>query len=210
MSDYLVTPTSAPRGGILLLHAWWGLNDVFKTLCDRLAAEGYLVLAPDLYHGEIAATIAEAEKMRKKHIKVAATTKQILAAQKQLKAATNAPLGLMGFSLGAYWALWLLEEKPRAFAATVLFYGTRGGDFSKTKSAFLGHYAETDEFVAESGRKKFERTLKAAGKEVAFHVYPNTRHWFFESDRPEYDPTSANLAWERTAQFLQTHLGDTQ
>ncbi|MEW5941734.1 MAG: dienelactone hydrolase family protein [Chloroflexota bacterium] len=207
MSDYLAKPKSAPRGGILLLHAWWGLNNVFKNLCDRLAAQGYLVLTPDLYEGEVAATIAEAEKLRKKRVKVETASRQILASLKQLKAETGgASLGLIGFSLGAYWALWLAQEKPKAFAATVLFYGTRGGDYAKTRSAFLGHFAESDEFVADSGRKKFEKNLKAAGKEVAFHVYPKTRHWFFESDRPEYDPSAATLAWERTLDFLRAHL----
>lgn len=207
MSDYLIKPKSTPRGGILVLHAWWGLNDFFKDFCNRLADEGCLVLAPDLYGGEVAATILEAEALRQKNIKRKTTLKQILAALKQLKAETDgAPLGLVGFSLGAWLGLWLLEEKPKEFAATVLFYGVRGGDFAKTKSAFLGHFAETDEYTSESGRKKFEKTLKAAGREAAFHVYPNTRHWFFESDRPEYNPEAANLAWERTIEFLRSRL----
>ncbi|RJP53829.1 MAG: dienelactone hydrolase family protein [Anaerolineaceae bacterium] len=208
MSDYFAKPKSAPRGGILVLHAWWGLNNVCKSVCDRLAAEGYLVLAPDLYDGGIATSIPEAETLRKKKIKRSTTLKQILAALKYLKdKAEGAPLGLVGFSLGAWLGLWLLEEKPKDFAATVLFYTTRGGDFAKTKSAFLGHYAETDEFVTDSGRKKLERTLKAAGKDVAFHVYPNTRHWFFEDDRPEFNPQAAELAWERTVAFLHEHIG---
>jgi len=207
MSDYLAKPKSAPRGGILVLHAWWGMNDFFRSLCDRLAAEGFLVLAPDLYAGEIATTIPEAEKLRKKKIKRNTTLKQILASLKQLKTeADGTPLGLVGFSLGAWLGLWLLEEKPREFAATVLFYATRGGDFAKTKSAFLGHFAETDEYVSESGRKKLEKTLKALGKDVTFHVYPNTRHWFFENDRPEYNHEAAQLAWDRTVAFLNEHL----
>ncbi len=205
MSDYLVKPKSAPRGGILVLHAWWGLNDFFKNLCARLAAEGYLVLAPDLYNGAIAKTIPEAEKLRTK-LKRETTSKQILEALKKLRSEAEQPIGLIGFSLGAYWGLWLVEEKPKDITATVLFYGARGGEYTKTKSAFLGHFAETDEFVAASGRKKLEKTLKAAGREVAFHVYPETRHWFFENDRPEYNAQAAKLAWERTTEFLKSHL----
>ncbi|MBI3162625.1 MAG: dienelactone hydrolase family protein, partial [Chloroflexi bacterium] len=193
-------------GGILVLHAWWGLNDFVKNLCNRLATEGYLVLAPDLYNGAIAKTILEAEKLRGK-LKRGPTSKQILEALKQLRNETGQPVGLIGFSLGAYWGLWLVEEKPKDIAATVLFYGTRGGDYAKTKSAFLGHFAETDEFVAESGRKKMEKSLDAAGKLVAFHVYPKTRHWFFEDDRPEYNPDAADLAWQRSIEFLHSHLG---
>lgn len=208
MSDYLAKPKSAPRGAILVLHAWWGLNDFFKNLCNRLAAEGYVVLAPDLYGGEIAATIAEAEKLSRK-LKRDTTSKQILEALKQLRNETKQPVGLIGFSLGAYWALWLVEEKPKSIAATILFYGTRGGDYAITKSAFLGHFAETDEFESESGRKKLEKTLKASGKETAFHVYPKTRHWFMENDRPEYNQPSAELAWQRSIEFLDTHFGET-
>jgi carboxymethylenebutenolidase len=210
MSDYLAKPKSAPRGAILVLHAWWGLNNFFKDLCNRLAAQGYVVLAPDLYGGEVATTIAEADNLRKKKIKRASTEKQILGALKQLKTEVNgAPVGLIGFSLGAYWALWLVEEKPKSIAAAILFYGTRGGDYTKTKSAFLGHFAETDEFESESDRKKLEKTLQAAGKETAFHVYPKTRHWFMENDRPEYNQPSAELAWQRSLEFLHTHLGET-
>ena len=63
MSDYLVRPKSTPRGGILVLHAWWGLNDFFKELCDKLADEGYIILAVDIYDGKVAKTIPEAEKL---------------------------------------------------------------------------------------------------------------------------------------------------
>ncbi|GER81177.1 MAG: dienelactone hydrolase family protein [Anaerolineales bacterium] len=207
MSDYLAIPKSALRGGILVLHAWWGLNDFAKQFCNRLANEGYLVLAPDLYGGETAETPANAKRLRQAKIKSDPTLYQILDAFERLKNDSGgAPLGLVGFSLGAWLGLWLVEEKPKEIAATVLFYGARGGDFAQTKSAFLGHYAETDEFVSDSGRKKLARTLKAAGRQVEFHVYPDTRHWFFESDRPEYNEEAARLAWERTLAFLRDRL----
>ena len=206
MSDILVKPKSDPRGGILVLHAWWGLNDFFKNFCNRLADEGYIVLATDLYNGAIAKTILEAEKLRTK-LKRDITSKQILQSLKQLQTeAREKPVGLIGFSLGAYWELWLVDEKPKSFAAAVLFYGTRGTKCTETSSAFLGHFAETDEYVSDSGRKKLEKTLKAAGGDVSFHIYPNTRHWFFENDRPEYNTQAANLAWNRTTDFLKTHL----
>lgn len=207
MSDYLAIPKSALRGGILVLHAWWGLNDFTKQFCNRLADEGYLVLAPDLYGGETAATPASAKRLRQAKIKSDPTLYQILDAFERLKNDSGgAPLGLVGFSLGAWLGLWLVEEKPKDIAATVLFYAARGGEYTKTKSAFLGHYAETDEFVSDSGRKKLARTLKAAGRQAEFHVYPDTRHWFFESDRPEYNEEAADLAWERTLAFLRSHL----
>lgn len=208
MGAYLVTPKSTPRGGILVLHAWWGLNDFFMTLCDRLAKEGYVALAPDLYNGAIAKTIPEAEILRGK-TKRTIIVKEILHAVEQLQALpdiNNRPLSVIGFSLGAWWSLWLAEEKPEALAATVLFYGTRGGEYAKTPSAFLGHFAEIDEYVSDSGKKKLEKTLKAAGKEVEIFTYPGTGHWFFENDRDAYHAGAANLAWQRTIDFLNTHL----
>jgi carboxymethylenebutenolidase len=138
LADYPVKPKAAPRGGILVLHAWWGVNDFFKSFCNRLANEGYLVLAPDLYNGAIAKTIPEAEKLRTK-LKRDTTSKQILEALKQLRSETEKPIGLIGFSLGAYWGLWLVDEQPKTFAAAILFYGTRGIKLSKTNTAFLGH-----------------------------------------------------------------------
>ena len=208
MPDYLAIPESALRGGILVLHAWWGLNDFTKQFCNRLANEGYLVLAPDLYSGEIAATPASAKRLRQAKIKSDPTLYQILDAFERLQTDSGGtPPGLVGFSLGAWLGLWLVEEKPKDIAATVLFYGARGGEYAKTKSAFLGHFAETDPFVAASGRKKLEKTLKAAGRATDFHIYPDTGHWFFENDRPEYNHPAAELAWERTVEFLQTQIG---
>jgi carboxymethylenebutenolidase len=206
MSDFLVKPKSNTHGGILVLHAWWGLNDFFKDFCNRLAKQGYTVLAPDLYNGVIAKTIPEAKKLRTK-LKGEPTAKKILESLKQLQAeVSKKPVGLIGFSLGAYWGLWLVDEKPKTFAATVLFYGTRGMKCSRTSSAFLGHFAETDEYVSDSGRKKLEKTLTAAGADVSFQVYPNTSHWFFENDRPQYNAQAADMAWKSTTEFLKAHL----
>ncbi|NTW09412.1 MAG: dienelactone hydrolase family protein [Anaerolineaceae bacterium] len=206
MSNFLVRPKTTPRGGILVIHAWWGLNDFTKTFCKRLSKEGYIVLAPDLYDGGIAKDIREAEKLRGK-MRGETASRQILDGLDQLKRVTGKPAGLIGFSLGAYWSLWLVEERPADIAATVMFYGTRGGKYEKTKSAFLGHFAENDPFVSESGRKKLEKTLSSGGSGTTFHVYPETHHWFFEKDRPEYRAEAARLAWKRTLDFLRTWSG---
>ncbi|MEW6401710.1 MAG: alpha/beta fold hydrolase [Chloroflexota bacterium] len=206
MSDYLARPNETPRGGILLLHAWWGLNDFFKDLSNSLCELGYFVLAPDLYDGAIAKTIPEAEKLRGK-FRRDVTANKILGSLKQLQSEIgDKPAGLIGFSMGAYWGLWLLEEKPKGFHATVLFYGARGGEYAKMKSAFLGHYAETDPYVSDSGRKKLEKTLKASKHETAFYLYPGTHHWFFEKDRPEFQAKAAELAWQRTVEFLDRNI----
>jgi carboxymethylenebutenolidase len=209
MSEYLVKPKGKANGAILVLHAWWGLNEVIRQFCDRLAGEGYLVLAPDLYDGGIATTITEAKRLRSKMDRDA-VRRQIAAAVDQLAGSAEVggkPIGLIGFSLGAYFAFGLLDKKPGEIAALVAYYGTGGGKFAKTQAAFLGHFAEDDDFVPAHEVPEFEQKLRAAGKQATFHIYPRTRHWFCEPDRPEYDPQAAALAWERTLDFLKANLG---
>ncbi len=208
MHNYLAKPHSSHRGSILILHAWWGLNDFFKSFCNRLADQGYLALAPDLYQGELARTIPEAENLRNKH-KRAVTSSMILEAMDILQQQPDLdkkPVGVIGFSLGGWWSLWLNEQRPDQIAATVLFYGSRGMKSINTRSAFLGHFAEHDPYESVSGIRRLEKTLKSAGKQVEFYTYPATKHWFFESDRPEYNPQASTLAWARTLDFLQIHM----
>jgi len=207
---YQAVPAGSARGGILVLPAWWGLNPFFKSLCDRLAGEGYLALAPDLYHGRVAATVAEAQALRST-LKAKTTQGDLRQAVERLAgspALAGRKLAVIGFSLGARWALDLVEDQPDRFSAVVLFYGTRGGEFVQAQAAFLGHFAETDTYVADSGVKKLQKTLRATDKTVEFYTYPGVGHWFFESDRPDaYNRPAAELAWQRTVAFLQIHLG---
>jgi carboxymethylenebutenolidase len=209
MSHYLATPSSQARGGVLVLHAWWGLTPFFKGLCDRFAKEGYAALAPDLFQGRVATEIKEAETLRSQ-ARRETVTREIVAgldALQTLPQLKDRPIGSVGFSYGAYWALWLAEEKPETMTATVFFYGSRGGEYPNTRSAFLGHFAETDAYVAVSGVKRLEKNLKAAGKDVYLYTYPGTGHWFFENDREAYNPQAAELAWKRTLTFLRRSLG---
>ena len=104
--SYLAQPKSGVGKGVLVIHAWWGLNQFFRDLCDRLAGEGFLVLAPDLYHGKTAATIEEAKKLRSK-LKQETVAQEITQAADQLHrvcCSSGQGLGVMGFSLGGYWA----------------------------------------------------------------------------------------------------------
>jgi carboxymethylenebutenolidase len=206
---YLAEPKIEFKAGVLVLHAWWGLTPFFKSFCDRLAVEGYLALAPDLYDGRTADTIAEAEKLRgqAKRETVIARVMEGWQALASHPAGGALKRGVIGFSLGAFWALWLAEQNPFGLTAVALFYGTRGGEYAQSQAAFLGHFAESDAYVAASGVKKLEKTLHAAGKQVAFYTYPGTGHWFFESNQSSaYQPEAANLAWERTLDFLQQRI----
>src|SRR5947209_19770553 len=110
--------------------------------------------------------------------------------------------------MGAFWGLWLAQELPADVAAVVLFYGTGDGNYSQIRAAFLGHFAETDEFEDPAVVQDLEKVLRTtSGKDVTFNIYPGTKHWFFEKDRPDaYDASAAELAWQRTIRFLKTQL----
>jgi carboxymethylenebutenolidase len=197
---------SGQSAGVLVLHAWWGLNDFFKDLCQRLADAGFAALAPDLYHGQVAATIDQAKYLRSKMNRKQAGA-EILAAASRLQAITARPIGVIGFSLGAYLALGLAVERPASIKAVTVFYGTRQIDYSPSQAAFQGHFAERDEWESALSVKNLEKRLRKAGRPVEFYNYPDAGHWFFESDRPEaYQPQAAALAWDRTVNFLRQQL----
>lgn len=166
-------------------------------------------MAPDLYHGRTAATIEQAKALRST-LKGEQVRAELSSAVERLSAqvqATRPEIGLVGFSLGAYWALWLSVEQASLVRATAIFYGARELDYSLAQSAYQCHLAETDPYVSASGVKKMEKSLRQASRSATFHTYPGTGHWFFEADRPDtYDPTAAELAWQRTLTFLKEQL----
>ena len=210
--SYVAVPASGKGPGVLVLHAWWGLNDTFKAVCDRLAQEGIVALAPDLFSGEVMHTIQEAEQHLQSFDEAKAVPAIIFPAVDKLKnhpAVSGKSLGVIGFSMGAYWSLELALNQPELFSTVTLFYGTNGGggDFSHSKAAFLGHFAEKDPYESPESVQKLEQNLMGAGRPVDFYLYPGTGHWFFEPDRPDaYDKTAANLAWDRTKAFLKKEL----
>lgn len=210
-SAYLALPRSGEGPGILLLHAWWGLTSFFKETCERLAQEGFVVLAPDLYHGTTAATIDEA-KQAHSALSLERARQDVTAAVAALlrhPAVQGNSIGCIGFSMGAAWSLYASELLPDQIAAVVVFYGAWPEvDFAAAKAAYLGHFAEHDEWEPDEGVAQTKQAIQNAGREVTFHTYPETTHWFFEANRPDaYHDASARLAWERTLAFLRSHLG---
>ena len=208
---YLAVPESGSGPGVLVLHAWWGLTPVFTAVCDGLAGAGYVALAPSLYAGgATAATIPEAEALRDSHDEAAEAEPIAQAAVEQLlglPAVTGAKIGVIGFSLGAYWALHLSQVRPDEVGAVVVFYGTDDGDYRTARAAYLGHFAEHDDYEPLQAVRALEERIRAAGREVTFHVYPGTGHWFFEPNQPQaYNDEAAVLARERTLDFLKTQL----
>jgi carboxymethylenebutenolidase len=110
--------------------------------------------------------------------------------------------------MGGHWALWLAQQRPQLpIRATETFYGSRDGDYAHSQSAFLGHFAEEDEWVSDAALRKLRKSLESAGRLFAFHVNTATGHWFFEADAPDaYDAGAAEAAWERTLAFLRKQL----
>lgn len=207
LSLYLGEPTSPGGSGVLLVHPWWGFNECIRDVCDRLAGEGFHVVAPDLYDGEVAETIREAEAMSS-GLDATRATEDVSAAFEYLFDHPNlaAGCGVMGFSMGVYYALNVVQARPADVDAAVLFYGTSDGEYSETDTAMLGHYAENDPFESERYIESLRERLSAGNGSVTFYTYPDTEHWFLESDRPEYDEDAAGLAWSRTVEFLRTEL----
>jgi carboxymethylenebutenolidase len=205
---YLAAPHGGSGAGVLVLHAWWGLNDTIKGVCDRLAAEGFTAFAPDLYHGKLAHTIPDAEAAVQGFNADPAPAQADIATAIEFLQGRAAPAGqglaVIGFSFGAAFALDAAATRPDAIRQVVLFYGTSGGDFSRARAAYQGHFAENDPYEPAAGVDELAETLQSAGRTVSFYRYPGTGHWFFEPDRPEaYNPAAANLAWERMLAFLR-------
>jgi carboxymethylenebutenolidase len=113
------------------------------------------------------------------------------------------PIGVVGFSLGGAWAVSL----DRGVGAVVIYYATVPLEYVSASAPILGHFAEHDEFEPLEAVRQFEHSLRDKGLSVDFHTYPNTRHWFSEENQPGYfDPAAADLAWQRTIDFLLQHL----
>jgi carboxymethylenebutenolidase len=205
MQAYLAAP-EAGGPGVLVLHAWWGLIPIFKNVCDRLAEAGFTALAPDLYFGKTAGTIPEAEALMEQRDD-AKMQKAAIVVVMRLREMTGRPIGIIGFSMGAAWAITLATElASEDVNACVLFYGNGEGDFSKSRAAFLGHFAVGDEWEPEEYVQQTEEGLRNAGRSVTFHRYEGAGHWFFEDGNANFNADVAQLAWERTIAFLKREL----
>jgi carboxymethylenebutenolidase len=202
---YLALPSQPDVPSVLVLHAWWGLNAFFKSVCERLASEGFAVFAPDLNEGRVATTVDEAKQImdeldvsRKQAVVSAAV--DFLRTRPEVR---KEPLSLIGFSMGAAWSLGLAGERPEEFGKMILFYGIGEGNYAKIRAEILGHFSDADEWEPMEGIRGVEADMRAAGLNPSFHIYPQLAHWFFEEDRPEFDSAAAQQAWTRTLEFLR-------
>ncbi len=190
--------------GVLVLHAWWGLNDDVRAYAERLRGEGFVTEIPDLYHGRVATTIADAEKLAKGLDGARATTDVDAALTKLAGRADR--VAVLGWSMGASYGLELAQARSADIGALVLYYPGMDDVYADAKlPPILVHFADHDEFesLAEARRAELVANPRSTAQ---FHLYPGTKHWFDEPSRPEYDKAASEQAWKRSLAFLDTHL----
>jgi len=197
---YLASARPSPGPPVLLLHPWWGLNQAIRDLADRLAGDGFTVMAPDLFDGTVLTTPEDA----KEHLSsLGDDTERVNATLDHLIAYPDTRgdrVGIIGLSFGAMYGTDIAGSRSDV-AALVCFYS---GIFeAPNRIPYLGHFAEDDEFDDSAQVPEFEKTL---GEGSAAYVYPDTKHWFMETDRPEYNEEASELAYRRTVEFLRANL----
>jgi carboxymethylenebutenolidase len=208
---YLATEGAGP--GVVVIQEYWGLVDHIKDVCDRLAAQGFVALAPDLYHGERATEPDEAGK-RLMAMRMDQAARDMSGAVDTVKTRSSGHgVGVVGFCAGGGLALVLGSQRPDAVRAVAPFYPLipwpdAQPDYSKLNAAVQGHFAEHDEGAGLDAARALEDTLTKLGKRARMFIYPGTQHAFFNDQRPEvYDMTAAREAWEKLLPFLRDELG---
>ena len=208
---YLAKPGSGKGRGVVVLQEWWGLVPHIEDIANRFAAEGFVALAPDLYHGEKATGPDQAGKLMMA-LDIERSEKDLAGAIDYLKAqpgVTGSTVGTVGFCMGGALSLFAASKNPEV-GACVVFYGGHPNvkpDLPALKAPVLGLWAGKDGFVTPEVVAVLEKQLAELGKPHEFHTYPNAQHAFFNDTRPEvYDPAAAKDAWTRTIEFFRRAL----
>ena len=213
VAGYLAEP--AKKGavpGLVVIQEWWGLNDQIKGVADKLAADGYRALVPDLYRGKVALERNEAEHLMKGLNFGDAAGQDVRGAVQHLKSSGSARVGVTGFCMGGALTVLSAVNVPEADAA-VIWYGyppLEYVDASKIKAPLMGHWAIED--VPFPIAKVDELELRDAKVKFDFHRY-NAKHAFANETADSrklpivgYNPEAAKLAWRRTLDFFAKHL----
>jgi carboxymethylenebutenolidase len=209
---YLAVPEGGAGAGLIVIQEWWGLVDHIRDVCDRLAAVGFVALAPDLYHGVTVAEPDEAGKAMMALRMDQAARDMSGAVDEVIRRSGRDRVGVIGFCMGGGLALVLSTQRPDAVAAVVACYGVipwpdAQPDYSKLSAAMLGHYASEDDFFTPEAAEALGEQLRQLGKEAEIIVYQGTDHAFFNDTRPEvYNAEAAALVWDRSLAFFHSHL----
>jgi carboxymethylenebutenolidase len=207
---YVAAPTTLPAPPILALHAWWGLNKDFRDFVDRLAASGFLVVAPDLFDGAVLATIEDAERFgeeldeEKNAERLLGRAAAVLDHALELPEHHGSRAGVLGFSFGAPYARWLAKTRTDVAAIVTYYGGTWDPPGNSIRTPWLSHWATEDPYEDPADARATVDARADAG--AVGHFYDGTKHWFAEPSRPEYAKDAAELAFRRTTDFLHANL----
>jgi carboxymethylenebutenolidase len=186
---------------VLLLHSWHGLNAASKRLADRLADEGFTVLAPDLLSGAQPATAGEAEATlaaSDPNDLVAAT----LGGLEVLGRTSDMPVRVVGLGMGGSLGLWLSVRRAEQVEAVASFYGSQSIDFNGSRARYQLHLAEIDPWLSSDDAVFMEATIGLSDLSIESFTYPGTRPGFFEEGE-FFSPDASTLAWARLLRFLR-------
>ena len=209
MGNYVAKPAAGKGPGVIVIQEWWGLVPHIQDVCDRLANEGFVALAPDLYHGDKTKSPDDAGRLMMA-LDIDRAARDLQAAIKELLAAgaTGKKVGVIGFCMGGQLALYA-ASKFSEIGVCVDFYGVHPKvkpDYKAIKCPVLGFFGEKDASVGPPVAQKLEADLKAAGVKTDFTIFP-AGHAFFNDARPEaYDGASAKQAWEKMLAALRANL----
>jgi carboxymethylenebutenolidase len=207
LPGFLDETAGAGAPAVLVVHEYWGLNEQVRGIARRLAAEGFLAFAVDLFHGQLA-TDAEAASRLKQALDARRAMAELHRAVHAMLPKSGGRVGVLGFCMGGAYALATAAANPEV-KACVPFYGIPGpevADVTRIRCKVLGHYANRDSFVSTERVNALEKALAAAGVDATLHRY-QAEHAFANERRPEaYAPEAAALAWKRTLAFLHREL----
>ena len=200
-----------PLPAIIVIHEWWGLNDNVRAMADRLAGEGYIVLAVDLFGG---ATATTPEQARQQMLRVVenprAANENMRRAYEFVSSTAGAPrIGSLGWCFGGGWSLNTAMLLPDELDATVIYYGQVTDDEEKLRpisSPILGLFGAQDQGITVESVENFEAALERLRKNYDIHIYPGADHAFANPTGTAYNAAAAEDAWQKTVAFLNLHL----
>ena len=215
VKGYLAQPANAQHApGVVVIQEWWGLDEEVKAVADRLAQAGYRALVPDLYRGKLALEANEAEHLMGGLNFGDAAAQDIRGAVQYLKAAGSKKVAVTGFCMGGALTVLSACHVPE-LDGTVVWYGyppLEYVDATAIQKPMLAHWALHDDFFNISGVDALEEKLKQAGVHYDFERY-DAKHAFANPKSDvrglpplQYNEAAANMAWDRTMEFLKTNL----
>ena len=209
---YFAAPADVfePLPAIILIHEWWGLNDNVRAMADRLAGEGYMVLAVDLYSGSTATSPEGARQLMLDVVENPEPAKaNILDAYRFLETAGAPSIASLGWCFGGGWSLTAAQLLPDKLDASVIYYGQVTSDEDKLRSLevpILGLFAGNDTGIKVESVESFRAALERLRKDHEIHIYPGVGHAFANPSGQNYDAGAAEDAWSKTLDFLARHL----